>query len=91
MNSISPYTIRVYDPNKSGSVSGNYSVLGKVGQYDVYEVLKAFIKANSQKYHFVAGGNQIYAFHSFVLMTLSGYLRGICRQELMAQNGYHRY
>lgn len=79
MNSISPYTIRVYDPNKSGNVSGNYSVLGKVGQYDVYDVLKSFIEANSKKYHFVAGGNQIYAFHSFVFDNVKRVFRGYLR------------
>lgn len=80
MNSISPYTIRIFDPNKKAKVvEDNYSLLGRVGKFDIYFELKKFIEANKDKYLFAPGGNQIYAFFGFRFDDQKRLFRGFVR------------
>lgn len=66
MHSISPYTIRCFNPHVKGpNREDHYSPLGSVGQYDTYNLLKEFIEHRVGKYEIIEGTKQIYRFHNF--------------------------
>lgn len=65
MNSVSPYAIRCFDPNKKAKKRGdNYSPLGSIGQFDTYNIFKDFINGKGGGYHLLPGTKQIYRFAS---------------------------
>lgn len=64
MHSISPYTIRSYDPQSTEpKTEDRYSVLGKVGQFDAYNVLKSYISSILGTYKVIRDSQQIFRFH----------------------------
>lgn len=66
MHSVSPYTIRCFNPNvKGANREDHYSPLGSVGQFDAYVVLRDFIKSRIDKYELIEDSQQIYRFHNF--------------------------
>lgn len=80
MNTISPYTIRFYDPNKKSKTPGqNYYALGAVGQFDIYKELKAYFKSNKGKYFLVPDSDQIYTCAGFGYNDRTREIRGYIR------------
>ena len=80
LNTISPYTIRCFDPLLKGkSTQNSYSPLGQIGQFDMYKILKDYIssKVKSKKYFDIKDSKQIYAFTGFVFDDARREFRGV--------------
>lgn len=58
MHSISPYSIRCFNPYSDE----RYSVLDKIGQYDAYDLFRDFITAQGDKFKIVEESKQVYRF-----------------------------
>ncbi|ARU88440.1 hypothetical protein [Pseudomonas sp. M30-35] len=66
MNTISPYTIRSFDPlKKAVKIEDNYASLGAVGASDTYKIFKEFILSKGNDFHIIKEAKQIYCFSSF--------------------------
>ncbi|WP_258908884.1 RNA-binding protein [Pseudomonas putida] len=80
MNTISPYTIRCYDPLAKGkALQNSYSPLGKIGQFDMYQVFKDYISGKGKGYHVLKDTKQIYAFAEFKFDDAKRLIRGVFR------------
>lgn len=78
MNTVSPYTIRCFNPLMKGKrVEDAYSPLGEIGQFDMYTVLKDFITSKGNSYHIIESSKQIYSFAQFKFDDVKRELRGI--------------
>ena len=63
MHSISPYAMRCFNPAiESKNIEDKYCVLDKIGQHDLYNLLKIFISAKTENYHLVEDTKQVYKF-----------------------------
>jgi len=63
MHSISPYAIRCFNPAiESKNIEEKYCVLDKIGQHDLYSLLKIFISGKAENYHLVEDTKQVYKF-----------------------------
>lgn len=80
MNTISPYTIRCFNPlTKGKKVEDSYSPLGKIGQFDMYEIFKSYITTKGNGYHLVQATEQIYSLFGFKFNDTTREIRGIIR------------
>jgi hypothetical protein len=80
LNTISPYTIRCFNPLLKGKkVEDSYSPLGAIGQFDMYDIFKAYIKAKGTGYHVIQTTQQIYALASFNFDDAKRVIRGVVR------------
>ncbi|MBP5076247.1 hypothetical protein HUS84_20080 [Pseudomonas chlororaphis] len=80
MNTISPYTIRCFNPLMKGKkVEDSYSPLGSIGQFDMYDIFKSYIKSKGTGYHLVNATEQIYALASFRFDDVKREIRGIVK------------
>lgn len=63
MHSISPYLIRCFNPAiESKKAKDKYCVLDKIGQHDLYNLLKVFLSAKTENYQLVEDTKQVYKF-----------------------------
>lgn len=68
MHAISPYSIRIYNPNSTEkNVEDRYSKLDKVGVHDAFEVLKAYVEALKEEFVIVEATKQVYRFKGMVV------------------------
>ncbi|KPB85198.1 Uncharacterized protein AC504_3458 [Pseudomonas syringae pv. maculicola] len=80
MNTISPYTIRCFNPLMKGKkVEDSYSPLGSIGQFDMYEVFKSYITGKGKTYHILKATEQIYSFSGFKFNDSTREIRGVVR------------
>jgi len=80
LNTISPYTIRCFNPlTKGKKVEDSYSPLGKIGQFDMYEIFKSYITTKGSGYHLVQATEQIYSLFGFKFNDTTREIRGIIR------------
>ncbi|TWC15728.1 hypothetical protein FBY06_12291 [Pseudomonas sp. SJZ085] len=64
MHSIAPYSLRCFNPYSDPSKGEDrYAVLDKIGQFDMYQLFKAFIEAQGDKFKIVETTQQVYRFH----------------------------
>ncbi|MCG8612278.1 MAG: hypothetical protein MI864_17285, partial [Pseudomonadales bacterium] len=67
MHSMSPYVIRCFNPAiESNKREDKYCVLNKIGQNDLFNILKAFVSSKSENYQIVEHSQQVYKFSDVV-------------------------
>ncbi|MCG7587845.1 hypothetical protein, partial [Photobacterium sp. OFAV2-7] len=62
MHSLSPYSFRCYNKDLGGRREQRYSTLDRIGQYDLFELLKWFIMSKTGAYHIMDDTKQVYQF-----------------------------
>jgi hypothetical protein len=63
MHSISPYTIRCFNPALTAvPIAQRYSVLDSVGTFDVFSMLKEYIESHSEEFHLLEDNKQVFRF-----------------------------
>ncbi|HGF7509129.1 TPA: hypothetical protein AB5A35_001023 [Vibrio cholerae] len=67
MHSLAPYSFRCYNKNLAGKLDQRYSTLDKIGQYDLFNILKTFIQNNSASYQIKDDTRQVYQFSNVVI------------------------
>ena len=66
MHSISPYTLRSYNPHSTEKkFEDRYSKLGQAGQSDMFKVFKGYISSQDDTYKLVEDTKQVYRFCDF--------------------------
>ena len=75
MHTVAPYTIRCFNPAIGAKkIEDNYCVLDKIGDSDLYELLKTFVELYSSNYQIVENSKQVYKFSD---ITFDGNFRHI--------------
>jgi hypothetical protein len=64
---------------KGKKVEDSYSPLGSIGQFDMYDIFKSYIKSKGTGYHLVNATEQIYALASFRFDDVKREIRGIVK------------
>lgn len=62
MHSLAPYSFRCYNKDLEGKREQRYSTLDRIGQYDLFNILKIFIRNNSSSYQIKDDTRQVYQF-----------------------------
>lgn len=63
MHSISPYSIRCFNPNSSAkNIEDRYAILDKVGSFDTFDVIHAYLAAQDDTFKILEKEKQVYRF-----------------------------
>jgi hypothetical protein len=67
MNSLAPYTIRVFNPHLTGvKPNEKFCLLGKFGAFDAFNVMKGFILEKNNDFHLLEDSKMVYRFENVV-------------------------
>lgn len=65
MHSLSPYSIRCFDPAKADErPDDRFAILSKVGKHDIFTVLDDFLKEQDEKFKIIESTQQVYRFNN---------------------------
>ena len=62
MHALSPYLLRCFNNDLGGKREQRYSTLDKIGSYDLFELIKSFIKNISKSYNIQEKTKQVFQF-----------------------------
>lgn len=80
LNTISPYTIRCFNPLAKGKkLQDSYSPLGAIGQFDMYKIFKDYISSKGSGYHDIKETKQVYSFAGFKFDDATREIRGVLK------------
>lgn len=66
MHSLLPYSMRCFSPELPGDQKDKYAILDKIGQFDIYVLLKTFIESKTTEFNIIEDSKQVYRFDSMV-------------------------
>lgn len=79
MHSVSPYVFRCFNRDLRGvDISKRYDPLDKIGQFDLYKIIKDYIEPkNGKGFTVLTKPKQIYRFNNFIFEDTTRRIRGL--------------